>query len=170
MCAYGRKTWVIGFFLHLSLLIFMRLRNRSLPCAQMLLLHAAAAGAKAPPRLRTCASPFPIGFRIQGKKHARHTNAFLRTQASHYCIAFLQRYGSSERRGPMYIPALRGLGRGDSWPPERAPPGCVYEPVSSPRAPSTASLHKGSCAYKKAGAFAHLLFHIYCAYASVISL
>ena len=73
--------------------------------------------AKAPPRLRTCASPFPIGFRIQGKKHARHTNAFLRTQASHYCIAFLQRYGSSERRGPMYIPALRGLGRGDSWLP-----------------------------------------------------
>ena len=83
----------------------------------MLLLHAAAAGAKAPPRLRTCTSSFPIGFRIQGKKHARHTNAFLRTQASHYCIAFLQRYGSSERRGPMYIPALRGLGRGDSWLP-----------------------------------------------------
>ena len=164
----------------------------------MLLLHAAAAGAKAPPRLRTCTSSFPIGFRIQGKKHARHTNAFLRTQASHYCIAFLQRYGSSERRGPMYIPALRGLGRGfmaagkreagahcvpdgtpagrlprrvpAAGPPERAPPSCVYEPVSSPRAPSTASLHKGSCAYKKAGAFAHLLFHIYCAYASVISL
>lgn len=83
----------------------------------MLLLHAAAAGAKTPPRLRTCTSSFPIGFRIQGKKHARHTNAFLRTQASHYCIAFLQRYGSSERRGPMYIPALRGLGRGDSWLP-----------------------------------------------------
>ena len=47
------------------------------------------------------------------KQHARHTNAFLRTQAS----AFLQRYGSSEWRGPMYIPALRGLGRGDSWLP-----------------------------------------------------
>ena len=158
----------------------------------MLLLHASAAGAKAPPRLRTCASPFPIGFRIQGKKHARHTNAFLRTQASHYCIAFLQRYGSSERRGPMYIPALRGLGRGDSWlpgsgrrgahcvpdgtpagrlprrvpaagPPERAPPGCVYEPASSSRAPSTASLHKGSCAYKKAGAFLHTCFSMYTA-------
>ena len=29
---------------------------------------------------------------------------------------------------------------------------------------------KDSCACKKAGAFAHLLFHVYCAYASVISL
>lgn len=93
------------------------------------------------------------------KQHARHTNAFLRTQAS----AFLQRYGSSEWRGPMYIPALRGLGRGDSWLPGSGRRGRVYEPASSSRAPSTASLHKGSCTDKKAGAFLHTCFSMYTA-------